>query len=255
MTLSMTLHGRQVASFDELVNGFESDALASPRRSTVPLLDYWREPQMRLNGLWQHVKCDPPDHAELHFEYEVPVQMGRGKASYTDLMILANDIAVAIEAKFTEPRYESVRVWLGQAPTDNRRHVLNGWLRAIAAIGGSTVMADSISEVPYQIVHRTASVCCVAPVRRFVVYQVFGAMPAAHYSEDLGRFAASIAAGKRINFGVLECGFDAGDTYRMLEARWDADKQDISKEVRRALLQGSLMEFREPRMAKIQEVG
>jgi hypothetical protein len=44
----------------------------------------------------------------MHLEHEVPLQRGRGKSPYTDLMILAEDVAVGIEAQFSEPRYESV---------------------------------------------------------------------------------------------------------------------------------------------------
>lgn len=61
-----------------------------------------------------------PDHADLHLEHEVPAQGGRGKSSYTDLMILAGDVTVAIEGRFTGPRYDSVGAWLGRAPTTNR---------------------------------------------------------------------------------------------------------------------------------------
>src|SRR5207247_11173459 len=103
-------------------------ALASPKRSTVPLLDYWREPDLHLRDLWALLGLPRSDHTEMHFEYEVPVQRGRGKSSYTDLMVLSEEVAVAIEAKFTEPRYESVDKWLGPTPTANRREGSEGWL-------------------------------------------------------------------------------------------------------------------------------
>ena len=107
-------------SFEELVKGVGPDAVASPRRSTVPLVDYWRDPELRLGALWDQLHVRQSGDTDMHFEHEVPVQLGRGKSSFTDLMIFTDSVAVAIEAKFTEPRYESVATWLAGAPTTNR---------------------------------------------------------------------------------------------------------------------------------------
>ena len=85
-------------SLEELLQRLGADAVASPKRSTVPLVDYWRVPEQRLRDLWEQFGVPGPNHAKMHFEHAVPVQRGRGKSSYTDLMILAEDIAVAIEA-------------------------------------------------------------------------------------------------------------------------------------------------------------
>jgi len=202
-TLLRTVHGREVYSFEELVNGLGPDAVASPRRSTVPLVDYWRVPEQRLRDLWEQLLVRKPGDTEMHFEHEVPVQRGRGKSSFTDLMIFADDIAVAIEAKFTEPRYESVATWLGGTPTTNRVDVLEGWLCAIEAAAETSISRDAVRDLPYQLIHRTASVCCVGRRKRLVVYQVFGDYPAEYYAEDLGRFAATIAAPEPVDVRAL----------------------------------------------------
>jgi hypothetical protein len=126
------------------------------------------------------------DHCELHFEYQVPVQRGRGKPSYTDLIILGDDVAVAIEAKFTEPRYESVRTWLGPKQATNRADLLEGWIRAIGAVTEAAVDPEIVRELPYQLIYRPASVGCVKQRKRVVVYQLFAGSPAPYYAEDLG---------------------------------------------------------------------
>jgi hypothetical protein len=135
--------------------------------------------------LWETLRVPQPGDTDLHFEHEVAVQRGRGKSSFTDLTILADDVAVAIEAKFTEPRNESVATWLGGAPTTNRVDVLEGWLCAIEAAAEASIQRDAVRDLPYQLIHRTASVCCVGRRKRLVVYQVFGDSPADHYAEDL----------------------------------------------------------------------
>jgi hypothetical protein len=245
-TLRRTVHGREVHSFGELVNGLGSDAVASPRRSTVPLVDYWRVPEQRLRDLWEQLCVPQPGDTEMHFEHEVPVQRGRGKTSFTDLMIFADDVAVAIEAKFTEPRYESVATWLGGTPTTNRVDVLEGWLCAIETAAGTSISRDAVREIPYQLIHRTASVCCVGRRERLVVYQVFGDSAADYYAEDLGRLAAAIGAPDRIAFVVLGCSCRSTDTYARLEGRWDSGERDLGDDVREAMLAGPLLEFDQP---------
>jgi hypothetical protein len=242
----LTAHGWTVRSFDELVNRLGSEAFASPKRSTVPLLDYWRVPERRLRDLGARLGVSWSDNTELHFEYEVPVQRGRGKSSYTDLMILGEDVAVAIEAKFTEPRYESVATWLGPAQTTNRADVLEGWIRAIEAVTEAAVDREIVRQLPYQLIHRTASVCCVTRAQRVVVYQVFGDSPGSYYAEDLGRFVSAMTARDRVSFFVVGCGFHPTTAYTQLVARWDAGERGMGADVQDALLAGSLLEFDEP---------
>ena len=40
--IELRANGHSVRSFEELIEQLGFDAVASPRRSTVPLLDYWR---------------------------------------------------------------------------------------------------------------------------------------------------------------------------------------------------------------------
>jgi hypothetical protein len=194
----------------------------------------------------------PPTDTELHFEYEVPVQAGRGKSSYTDLMILGNDIALAIEAKFTEPRYESVATWLGRAKSPNRADVVDGWIRAIETVTQASIARDAVRELPYQLIHRTASACCVSRRKRCVIYQVFGDSLGRHYADDLEQLVSALRTGDRISFLVLRCAFGLSTKYAQLKARWDADERNLSDAVREALLAGPLMEFHEPRSIRIQ---
>lgn len=242
----LTVHARTVSSFAEVVDEFGPDALASPKRSTVPLLDYWRVPDSRLRDVAARLGLSRSDRFEFHFEYEVPVRRGRGKPSYTDLMILGDDVAVAIEAKFTEPRYESVGRWLGPEQTANRADVLDGWISAIEAVTGAAVDREIVRELPYQLVHRTASVCCVSRPKRVVAYQVFGDSPGPYYAQDLGRLASAMAARGRVSFLILHTAFRPTTAYAQLVARWDAGERDLGVDVRDALVSGPLLEFAEP---------
>ena len=120
-----------------------------------------------------------------------------------------------------------------------------GFARFIEAVAETSIRRDAVTHLPYQLIHRTASVCCVSRRKRFVVYQVFGNALAPYYAEDLGQLAAAIAVRDRITFLVLGCAFRSTDAYAQLEARWDAGERSLGNDVRDALLAGPLLEFRQ----------
>ena len=100
-------------------------------------------------------------------------------------MIVASSAVVAIEAKFTEPRTETVGAWLGDPPEANRSEVLEGWLHLIRNASGTSLRAAHVMDLPYQLIHRTASVCSVSGPVRAVVYQVFGEALLDYYVNNL----------------------------------------------------------------------
>src|SRR5687767_13383368 len=121
--IPLFLDKTSASSFRDLVDLFPDSTFASPRRSTVPLLDYWRMPSERLCELGAALELDIISPVRLCFEYTVPVQRGKGKPSCTDLMVVASNAIIAVEAKFTESEYECVADWLGPESTSNRENV------------------------------------------------------------------------------------------------------------------------------------
>lgn len=184
------------------------DALASPNRSTIPLLDYWREPVGALSRLSRDLGWELDAQSELTFEYEVPVRRGRGKGSFSDLMIVSKGLAVAVEAKYREPPYEDVRTWLGDPPTSNRGAVLGGWLEMIGAATGRNLTVEKVVGLPYQLVHRAASACSVDRPRRMVLYQLFRADGLAYYESALGGLQKALPRSSALEFAILVCPAD-----------------------------------------------
>jgi hypothetical protein len=166
-------------------------------------------------------------------------------------MMVGDDAAVAIEAKFTEPRYESVATWLGAAPSTNRVDVLDGWLGAIEAVVQASIPRGAVIDLPYQLIHRTASVCCVERPKRLVVYQVFGDSPADYYGKDLEWLATTIAATEQLEFVVLGCAYRPTDAFTQLVKRWDNGERTLGDAVRDGLLGGPLLDFHEPGTRRI----
>src|SRR5687768_8328858 len=93
--------------FASLVEASKSD-LKSPDRSTVPLLAAWRDFSRSLDELSQALNRSLAEPAQLSFEHAVSVAEGKGKSSFTDLMITTAVEAVALEAKYREPEYATV---------------------------------------------------------------------------------------------------------------------------------------------------
>ena len=128
----------------------------SPTRSTLPLLSWLKHEQPMVSSLLRDMGM--PADCNLHLEYKVKPPKGSGKASHTDLMVISDESSLAVEAKWTEPRYETVGEWLekGSDPL-NRRDVLTGWLGLLQKYAQHTLHLTDFSDAVYQIVHRAAS--------------------------------------------------------------------------------------------------
>lgn len=244
--VSMRYDDKVVADFEQLVKLLPPSAVASPLRSTVPLVDFWRTPESRLAQLSAAIGVALPPPIDLCFEYPVPVSRGRGKASFTDLMIVASSAVVAIEAKFAEPRCETVGAWLRDPPEPNRSEVLEGWLDLIRSASGTSLRAADVIDLPYQLIHRTASVCSVSRPVRAVVYQVFGEGLLDYYVNNLSELWRRLGRTAGIGFHVLGCPLSSLQTHKDLVKQWKQGDRLVGDAVRAALLTGPLFSFGEP---------
>ena len=244
--VSMRYDDKVVPDFEQLVKLLPPDAVASPLRSTVPMVDFWRTPESRLAQLSAAIGVALLPPIDLCFEYPVPVSRGRGKASFTDLMIVASSAVVAIEAKFTEPPYETVGAWLRDPPEANRSEVLEGWLDLIRGASGTSLSVADVMDLPYQLIHRTASVCSVSRPGRAVVYQVFGEGPFGYYVNNLSDLWRRLGRTAAIGFHVLGCPLNSLPTHEGLVKRWNQGDRHFGEAVRDALLTGPLFSFGEP---------
>jgi hypothetical protein len=237
------------ADIPTVIGLLDAGAFASPTRSTLPLLDYWREPEARLHDLGKALGWPLLPSADLTFEFQVPVREGRGKPSFTDLMIVTPDCALAIEAKYTEPRYETVHEWLGCVPTRNREAVLQGWIRHVESATACRVNKEAVHALPYQLIHRTASVCSVARPARAVIYQVFGDTVSSHYARDLAMLAHALPGNHQLRFYVMSVAVHPSPGLMRLSAR--DDTTDRAARIRSAMLEGPLFAFGDVRTVHV----
>jgi len=116
-------------------------------------------------------------------------------------MYISKDLVIGFEAKSTEPRYQTVQDWLQQSGRiTNRTAVLSHWKDLIRRRTG-TVVDEELGAIPYQLIHRVASVCSVPARRHALIYQlhVVNASNFDHYKSDLHQLSRAIAAAGHID--------------------------------------------------------
>jgi len=149
----------EIASIDALYGKYPIREFASPTRSTVPLLSWLKHKGAAVQKVLAKLGVQ---RGEFHFEYSVMPELGRGSASMTDLMVLdtKGGSSAAIEAKWTEPRYKTVKDWLreGSSP-GNRKLVLESWLGLLQGHAAKKLSIGDMEDVVYQMLHRAASAC------------------------------------------------------------------------------------------------
>ena len=159
-----------IVCVDSLLSNFKGKALRSPMRSTVPLLDMALHAESHLMSVVG--RCGAEPESELRFEYEASSGSGSERPSQTDLMVLGNSRAVAVEAKWTESAYESVARRLlrrtklrkndlsVEALGLDREHqeaVVRAWLAILQPLAYESLTAAGMAGVVYQMIHRAAS--------------------------------------------------------------------------------------------------
>lgn len=244
--VTMRYEDKVAPDFEHLVRLLPPKVVASPLSSTLPLVAFWRTPESRLAQLSAATGVTLLPPIELCFEFPVPVQRGRGKSSFTDLMIIANAAVVAIEAKLTESPYQTAGDWLRDPPGPNRSEVLEGWLHLIRSATGTSLSVRDVMDLPYQLIHRTASVCSVPGHVRAVVYQVLGEGLPEYYVNNLSKLWGRLGRTGAISFHVLRCPLNFRPTYHDLVKQWKQRNHPVGDAVRTALLAGTLFSFGEP---------
>jgi hypothetical protein len=99
-----------------LCERFTGKSLQSPYRSTIPLLSLVEHSRKEWDALLK--SWGAPTNATIHFEYRVASAKPGGNASQTDALLISGSTVWAIEAKWTEPRYETVAKRLRRPEAD-----------------------------------------------------------------------------------------------------------------------------------------
>lgn len=155
-------------------------------------------------------------------------------------MLISGEVCVAIEAKFTEPKYETVAQWLVKGKDiENRKKVLKGWLDLLSP----ELKETDVAELPYQLIHRAASTCHPDAESRHLVYQVFdlGSAKRKMYLSDLQKLR-NLLDPDRMSIHLVECNIQRTPLQEYLERRWNEGERNLHQHVRSGLKNGDLMD-------------
>jgi hypothetical protein len=125
-------HPNGFAEFLSFLSSVPKAEFAKVTRSTVPLLAWWADSR-RVEKLRKLLHFG--DRLEECFEYPVAASCpkctvkGKGKSSFTDVMMQTVAETVAIEAKYTEKLYPTIKRWAGSPVEGNKQLVLDHWMK------------------------------------------------------------------------------------------------------------------------------
>lgn len=248
-----------VAGIKDLCERMTGKALQSPFRSTVPLLSLVEHSQPEWHSLLALLGA-PPESA-VHFEYCVASPKSGGNPSQTDALLMSDSTVWAVEAKWTEPRYETVAKRIRKPESDggDPRRKVDGWLKYLQPFATRDLRVDDVLEVVYQVLHRAASACAVASVNQLqphLVYLHFHPSPlptsatTSQYVADLRHLHALLGNPDGVKFTVVEMPLKPTAAFEIIK---DLDKRakESSAQVKAALCSGPLFTFGKPLITQI----
>lgn len=235
-----------VASIDNVLSYYGAKEFKSPTRSTVPLLSWLKHEPSSVRSLLNELGM--PADCTLHLEYTVNPPEGKGQASHTDLMILAGARSLAIEAKWTEPRYETVSDWLnkGESP-NNRLTVLTGWLNLLQTHSSNYLVPADFSNAVYQMVHRAASACASGKSPR-MAYLLFDPSPDPNTADkqtildDLNHLWNLLGSPRSFPFHLVKINLAPTTAFDQISTL-PKNSDETSQTVQKALLEERLFNF------------
>jgi hypothetical protein len=220
----------------------------------VPLLAVLKDGYEILKSLL--VELHMNTNSDLHLEFTVDPLKGRGIASHTDLMVRWQADTLALEAKWTEPRYETVAEWTRRGRTPgNRECVLRGWLDLLQPHAARVLNLDDFSGAVYQMVHRAASACYNAEHPR-LAYLHFIPDPSgqgatsAQYQSDLEHLQDLLGNPARFNFHLIEVEIRPTAAFERIKSLPKVSAK-TAYTVRAALENGPLFEFTDFRLQAV----
>ena len=114
--------------------------------SIIPTVDYWKNPENKILTKLMNEKCD------ICFEYPVS-SIPFATASYTDVMLISDNIAMAVESKWTEP----IGALCKRQKAKRKDQVQSHWINIINDYLEKKFTLEQFKEIEYQLLHRVAS--------------------------------------------------------------------------------------------------
>lgn len=215
MKLELRFGSPKPYDYEMILDQFSGTKIYTIRTSSVPLLEFWKDTEKRLEELFTKINIKT-ENPVLCFEYPTKPQKGKGKSSMTDLMIInGEDTKIAIESKFTEyskikNNPDAIAKWLKKGlkkgNEKNRKLVLNYWSELITPFSNG-INDEMLPIIDYQFYHRTAS-ACKETKNAIVIYQLFydneTKQDLENYKEKLNSYVKALNPKEKLSFYIWE---------------------------------------------------
>jgi hypothetical protein len=163
---------------------------------------------------------------------------------------------LAIEAKWTEPRYKTVAKRLTKKAKDlsDPRVGVDGWLLHLQRFAERPLSLDDFADVVYQVLHRAASACSVATANGCqpqLVYLHFhsseeeGGATSEQYVSDLRHLHSLLGNPRNLKFTVVDMPIVPTPAFEAI-AHLDRHSRATGERVAAALCAGPLFTFGVP---------
>ena len=195
------------------------------------------------------------------------------RPSFTDAMVTSRDHVLAIEAKWTEPRYPVVRKRIARtSPSadelvrardrERNRAFITGWLDHMRPRATTTLDLNAFQDCVYQMVHRAASACgaCGENQRPALAYLHFRSdtlprcasattrKPA--YFDDLTTLHRLLGSPRDFPFFLITVPMQSTEAFGEIETLRKGELE-TGRRVRLALRQSRLFRFGEPEVQAV----
>lgn len=197
---------------------FRANEFASPTRSTIPLLSWIKHEGQAYRKVLED--CGIPDSTQ-HIEFSVkPEEGNKPEPSQTDLMVFdtSKSSALAIEAKWTEPPGEKVDKWLKNGNTENKKIVLNWWLKQLQKHANTTLSIESVRDLDYQMLHRAASPCVIKdkPLMAYLAFHDNHSHKTPWIETNLKKLWDTLGKPQSFRFFYIQIEIETTDRYKPL---------------------------------------
>ncbi|MDO8863722.1 hypothetical protein Q6D67_18680 [Haliea sp. E1-2-M8] len=245
---------KPVDGIEGLCERMTGKALRSPYRSTVPLLSLVEHSQPDWRSLLTSMGA--PTDSTVYFEYCVASPKPGGNPSQTDALLISDSRVWAIEAKWREPRYDTVTKRIRNPESDGAdpRTTVSGWLQYFRPFAKQDLCLDDFMDVVYQVLHRAASACAVATARHVLpelVYLHFhpsslrNSATTDQYISDLRHLHKLLGNPAGLKFSVVEMPLEPTAAFEAIQGL-DKTASESAEKVKAALCREPLFTFGKP---------
>jgi len=209
--------------------------------SIIPTIDYWKN----LNN---RVLTDiAVNDYNICFEYPVKSIL-KAKSSYTDIMLISDNLNIAIESKWNE----KIGNYCKNHKAKQKDQVQQHWIDIISKYIKKDLDLEQFQNIEYQLLHRVASACSLKKDNCIVVYQIFYDNKLSESFKKEIQKIISILDSPKIKFYVNSLKIEYKNTYINLQKEIQGtDKKERIIKIKNAIKKHFLFDFKEESIVQV----